>query len=271
LERLAVVQRHPDLSSDRGLAAMELLLSMAQMSGLTESLPALVDRRDWLGELRHAGPQPTTPGRGDEEPQALLTKFVAISKAADQTYLKTGDDGELRRGIEVWEHLDSRGTFAPLSPEALADAYLTVAMLYARRYEFDDRPDDLKRAFRYLRLTETHLIPGSDSDLLRRLSLATWLMLRYERHGDSIDLDQAIDSFKDVLARAPESGEPAVAAAANLGRGLLIRHELSGAMDDVERALSASVKAAGALRNDDPRRRHVLNLIKEARRRGAGK
>ena len=42
-------------------------------------------------------------------------------------------------------------------------------MLYARRYEVEERGEDLARAFGYLRQAQQHVIPGSDDNVVLQM------------------------------------------------------------------------------------------------------
>jgi hypothetical protein len=242
--RLAVLQRYPDLRSDRGSGALSVVVNYAVMTGLVETLPRVQSLQDWLRDTARPNPEPnreTARERLSLEGgvYALLNEFGAASANADQQFLRTHDLTEIRAGIELWETLVTGELFDDIPPEALVDSQLMAAMLYARRYEVESADADLDHAFALLRQARQHTVPGSESDILMRLSSATWLMLRFGRHNDRTDLDQAITSYTELVDMSPAGGRNAGVASANLGRALLVRQQLTGSHDDRRRAIQA--------------------------------
>ena len=156
----------------------------------------------------------------------FLGHFVGAAVAADRRYLETHDLTEIRTGIEVWESLVALGQLDGAEPETLVDAYLIVSMLYVRRAE----EGDLEQALNHLRKAQQHVAPGSFADLQSRMSEAAWLLLRFQSDGRREDLDEAIRIWGDLRDAGAEAG---ALAAANLGRALLIRHDLTGDPDDL--------------------------------------
>ena len=108
-------------------------------------------------------------------------------------------------------------------PELVVDAYLSVSMLYARRYEAQGSDDDLALALHYLDEARRHVVAGSFADLQVRMSTAAWLMVRFQAHGRR----RTSTRRSPVWSRLLDSDAGALAAA-NLGRALLARHELTG-------------------------------------------
>jgi hypothetical protein len=251
--RDAIIQRHPELASERGATALELTLSFAIMAGFVMLLPALQELQAWLRELQKpAAARPSAAPDAGSGPHALIGQFIEAAINADQTYLRTRDLTEVRRGIEVWEQIVAQGILSDAPPESLVDAYITVAMLYARRYEVDTHREDLDRAFGFLRRAEEHVIPGSHNDVLIKMSSATWLMLRFQMGKDRADLDQAIAGYGDVIAISPPESVNSAVASANLGRALLMRHRLTGAARDRRRGIEMLSNAALHLPRDHP-------------------
>jgi hypothetical protein len=188
-------------------------------------------------------------------PHEIVSRFVAAAINADKTYLRKRDLTEVRKGIGIWEQINKAGLLADAPPESLVEAHITVANMYARRYEVDRRPGDLDRSFSYLRRAEQHVIPGSDNDTLIKMSAATWLMLRFQHAGDSADLsdlDRAIAEYGEVIGMSPPGSVNAAVAAANLGRALLTRHRIAGSPADLEQAQKLLVEAVIKLGPDHP-------------------
>jgi len=243
--REAAVRLHPELASERGSAALEVVVSFATMTGLVTALPALQELQTWL---RNVGePTPAPPGSGHEAPRGLyelVGQFIDASVNADQTYLRTGDLTDVRKGIDVWERMTRSGLLAHAPPESLTEAHLMIAMLYARRYEVEERREDLDRAFGYLRQAQQHVIPGSGNDAAIRMSSASWLMLRFQTGKDRADLEQAIAGYGEVIGVSQTGSDERALARANLGRALLARFGLTGASDDLRQAREMLSNAA---------------------------
>jgi hypothetical protein len=251
--RAAVVDRHPKLATEHGEKALETVVSFAVMAGLVVSLPQLQELQAWLRGRREAPPARTRPDLGiDTPPQEVLGHFVAAAIQADKTYARTRDATDLRRGIEVWEQLSATDLLADAPPESLVEVHLTVAMLYARRFEVDARQADLDRAFALLRQAQVHVVPGSDNETLLRLSEANWLMVRFEAGENSADLDRAIVAYDNLIARAAPGSVNGAVARANLGRALHVRHRRTGVADDLARARASLAQAAVDLPRDHP-------------------
>ncbi|MCZ2860994.1 hypothetical protein [Blastococcus sp. VKM Ac-2987] len=251
--RAAVVDRHPQLATEPAGRALELVVSFAVMAGLVVSLPDLQELQAWLRGRREATPARPPAHLGiDTAPREILGHFVAAAVNADKTYARTRDASDLRRGIEVWEQLAVTGLLAEFPPESLVEAHLTVAMLYARRFEIDGRPADLERAFDLLRSAQHHVEPGSDNETLLRLASANWLMVRFDANGDPADLDRAIAGYGNLIARAAPGSVNGAVARANLGRALHVRYRRTGAPGDLARARASLVQAATDLPRDHP-------------------
>ena len=158
----------------------------------------------------------------------FLRHFVGAAIAADRHYARSGDAADIEDGIVVWEELATAGDLGGATPETAVDAYLSVSMLYARRYEARGGGGDLSLALHYLDGARRLVVAGSFADLQVRMSTAAWLMVRFQAEGRQEDLDEAIAGWSGLL----ESDAGALAAA-NLGRALLVRHELTGDPTDL--------------------------------------
>ena len=167
-----------------------------------------------------------------------LGHFVSAAVAADERFVRSRDASAICDGIVVWEQLADSGALADADPGALVDAYLAVSMLYARRHEVLGRSTDLSLALRYLREARRHVEPGSFADLQERMSRAACLLVRFQADGQPEDLDEAITGWTE-LVDAADAGVAALAAA-NLGRALLVRHELVGDPEDLRTAAGCS-------------------------------
>ena len=132
-------------------------------------------------------------------------------------------------------------------PESLVDTYLSVSMLYARRYEAQGRADDLSLALQYLDDARRHVVDGSFADLQVRMSTAAWRMVRFQAEGGREDLDEAIAVWSGLL----ESDAGALAAA-NLGRALLARHDLTGEPADLREGRRLLGMASVEMPRDHP-------------------
>lgn len=249
-ERTAVCDRNSELRSERGEAALEVLVSFAAITGSITTLPVLQEVQEWV-RSRPAADAPAALGPGSTT-YDVLAHFNGAAIAADREFLRTQDASKLRQGIDVWKRLVATGRLIELPPESLVQAYITVSMLYARRYELDTASEDLELAFRYLREAQRHVIPGSADDLLARISSASWLMLRFEADHDPADLDQAIAGWLEVHELAPANAADRGVAAANLGRALLIRQGLNGSREDLRVGRAMLLVASGELPPEHP-------------------
>lgn len=184
-----------------------------------------------------------------------LAHFVSAAVAADERFVRSRDASAICDGIVVWEQLSDSGALADADPQALVDAYLAVSMLYARRHEVLGRSTDLSLALRYLREARRHVEPGSFADLQERMSRAACLLVRFQADGQAEDLDEAIAGWSE-LVDAADAGVAALAAA-NLGRALLVRHELAGDPDDLEDGRRLLGQATARMPRDHPARRDV--------------
>jgi hypothetical protein len=254
--RRAVVAREPELASERGAAGLNIVVTYAVMTGLVTTLPRLQELQAWqrsLGEPAPSGDRPAPPADVNE----MLAVFAGAAARADQAFLRTGELGEIRQGIDTWRQIQDSGVLGGMPPESLVDALLMVAMLHARLYEVEHDERDLDAAFGFLREVEPHLVPGSHNDLLMRMSSATWLMLRFEQQGDPHDFDGAVAGYEDIRAVAPPGDLNGAIASANLGRALLIRHETSHSEADLRRARERLWEAERALPAGHPIRAEI--------------
>jgi hypothetical protein len=192
----------------------------------------------------------------------FLGPFVSAAVAADERYVRSRDAFEICEGIEVWERLADSGALAGAEPEGLVDAYLAVSMLYARRHEVLGRSSDLSLALRYLTEARRHVEPGSFADLQARMSRAACLLVRFQADGQPEDLDGAITGWTE-LVDAADAGVGALAAA-NLGRALLVRHELAGDPGDLEDGRRLLGQATAEMPRDHPARRDVELALRAA-------
>jgi hypothetical protein len=177
----------------------------------------------------------------------FLRQFVSAAIAADRRYVETRDVADIEAGIVVWEELATAGESGGATPEVAVDAYLSISMLYARRYEAQDGGDDLTLALHYLDEARRYVVAGSFADLQVRMSTAAWLMVRFQTEGRREDLDEAIAGWWGLL----ESRAGALAAA-NLGRALLVRHELTGDSADLDGARQLLGMASAEMPSDHP-------------------
>jgi hypothetical protein len=189
----------------------------------------------------------------------FLRHFVEAAVAADRRYAQTGDAVDVEAGIRVWEELASAGELGGATPEAAVDAYLSVSMLYARRYEARGGGGDLSLALRYLDEARRHVVAGSFADLQVRMSTAAWLMVRFQSEGRQEDLDQAIAGWSGLLGSDADA-----LAAANLGRALLDRHELTGDLADRQEGRRLLGMASVELPSDHPALRDVQVALRAA-------
>jgi hypothetical protein len=181
----------------------------------------------------------------------FLDQFVRAAVAADEHYVRAGDQSQIGEGIEVWERLQGSGALADAAPAAVAGARLAVAALYARR----NAPADASRALRELGLAEPHFVAGSLADLQARMTRAACLLARYRVLGEREDLDGAIAVWTGLL-----DTEARALAAANLGRALLTR----GGADDLPRGRRLLGQATAAMPRDHPARRDVEMALRAA-------
>jgi hypothetical protein len=189
----------------------------------------------------------------------FLRHFVGAAIAADRRYARTGDAAEVEAGISVWEALADAGELGGATPETAVDAYLSISMLYARRYEARAGGGDLSLALHYLDEARRHVVAGSFADLQVRMSTAAWLMVRFQSEGRQEDLDEAIAGWSGLLG----SGADALAAA-NLGRALLDRHELTGDLADLQEGRRLLGMASVELPSDHPALRDVQFALRAA-------
>jgi hypothetical protein len=189
----------------------------------------------------------------------FLRQFVGAAIAADRRYVRTGDAADVEAGIGVWETLATAGQLGATTPESAVDAYLSVSMLYARRYEARGGGGDLSLALHYLDQARRHVEEGSFADLQVRMSMAAWLMLRFQAEGRHEDLDEAIAGWSRLLGSDADA-----LAAANLGRALLDRHELTGQIADLHEGRRLLGMASVDLPSDHPALRDVQFALRAA-------
>ncbi len=91
------------------------------------------------------------------------------------------------------------------------------------------------------------MVAGSFADLQVRMSTAAWLMVRFQAEGRQEDLDEAIAGWSRLL----ESDAGALAAA-NLGRALLARHDLTGDPADLHEGRRLLGMASAEMPSDHP-------------------
>jgi hypothetical protein len=182
----------------------------------------------------------------------FLRHFVSAATAADRRYVRTQDPRDILAGIGVWESLVDAGGLEESSPSDLVDAYLTVSMLYTRRYEIRSGEEDLSNALRYLDQARPHVHEGSFADLQARMSLAALLMMRFRAQDDADDLDRAISVWTQLM-----DTEAGPLAAANLGRARLARHALAGDPSDLCEGRRLLGMATAAMPADHPARADV--------------
>jgi hypothetical protein len=188
----------------------------------------------------------------------FLRHFVVAAIAADRRYARSGDAADIEDGIAVWEELATAGEWGGATPETAVDAYLSVSMLYARRYETRGG-GDLSLALHYLDEARRHVVAGSFADLQVRMSTAAWLMLRFQAEGRREDLDEAIAGWSRLLGSDADA-----LAAANLGRALLDRHDLTGELLDLHEGRRLLGMASAGLPDDHPALRDVQFALRAA-------
>jgi hypothetical protein len=182
----------------------------------------------------------------------FAAQFVQVAIAADHSFIRTGDVGEVRKGVAFWEQVEASGAFANEPPEALVDLHISVSMLYARRFQVDARREDLERALSYLRRAQPHAIPGSPADFQARTASAAWLMMRFDADGEREDIDQAIAGWDELWQMHGEASPDRGLAAINLGRSLLRRYDLTSDLDDLARGCGFLELASIELEQDHP-------------------
>jgi hypothetical protein len=200
---------------------------------------------------------------GDDAPgmrlEEFLRHFVVAAAAADRRFARTQDARDVHAGIAVWESLVEADGLGESEPAELVDAHLAASMLYARRFEVRQAAKDLALARRLLEFARAHARPGSLADLQVRMSTAAWLMLRFHADADPADLDEAIAIWTALLAT-----DAAPLAAANLGRALLARHELTGSEQDLHDGRLLLGHATEELPADHPARADVELALRTA-------
>jgi hypothetical protein len=189
----------------------------------------------------------------------FLRHFVSAALAADRRYVRSHDAADIQAGIVVWEQLAGDPELEDLPSESLVDAYLGVSMLYARRHEALGSGEDLSLALRYLEYARRHVVAGSFADLQMQMSTAAWLMVRFQAEGRREDLDAAIAGWAGLL-----DSDAGALAAANLGRALLTRHDLSGDPEDRVEGLRVLGLASLEMPRDHPARADVEFALRAA-------
>ena len=189
----------------------------------------------------------------------FLRDFVAAAVAADRRFVRARDAADFEDGIALWEQL-AGGEWDGMAPEELlVDGYLSVSMLYARRYEARGGGGDLSLALRYLDEARRHVVAGSFADLQVRMSAAAWLLVRFQTERRREDLDEAISGWTGLLET-----DAGALAAANLGRALLTRHELSGDPEDLDLGRELLGIASVGMRQDHPALPDVQHALRAA-------
>jgi hypothetical protein len=189
----------------------------------------------------------------------FLRHFVGAAIAADRRYVETRNAADIEDGIAVWEELATAGELGGATPETAVDAYLSVSMLYARRSEARGGGGDLSLALHYLDEARRLVIAGSFADLQVRMSTAAWLMVRFQAEGRQEDLDEAIAGWSRLLGSDADA-----LAAANLGRALLDRHDLTGDLADLREGRRLLGMASVELPSDHPALRDVQFALRAA-------
>jgi hypothetical protein len=177
----------------------------------------------------------------------FLRDFVGAAIAADRRYVQTGDAADVEAGIAVWEELAPAEELGATTARTAVDVYLSVSMLYARRYEARGGGGGLSLALRYLDEARRYVVAGSFADLQVRMSTAAWLMVRFQSEGRHDDLDEAIAGWSRLLGSDADAP-----AAANLGRALLARHDLTGDPADLREGRRLLGTASAGLPSDHP-------------------
>jgi hypothetical protein len=189
----------------------------------------------------------------------FLRHFVLAAAAADRRLARTQDATDIHAGIAVWEDLSEAGALAESEPAELVDAHLAASMLYARRFEITRVADDLSLSRRALEFARAHARPGSFADLQAQMSMAALLLLRFHAERDPAVLDAAIEVWTRLLGT-----DAGPLAAANLGRALLDRHELSGDAQDLHDGRLLLGHATEELPADHPARADVELALRSA-------
>jgi RNA polymerase sigma-70 factor (sigma-E family) len=96
-------------------------------------------------------------------------------------------------------------------------------------------------------------VPASDSHAPMWLSnLGVALRVRFERTGEIVDLDSAIEVGRAAVAALPADHIDRAKAISNLGRALAERFERTGEIADLDSAIEAGRAAVAALPTDHP-------------------
>jgi hypothetical protein len=189
----------------------------------------------------------------------FLRHFVLAAAAADRRFARTQDPRDVYAGIAVWERLSDSGGLGEAEPEELVEAHLAASLLYTRRFEVRQAARDLALARRHLENARAHVRPDTFTDLQVRMSLAAWLMLRFQAEHAPEDLQEAIEIWTALMVT-----DAGALAAANLGRALLLRHSLTGDLEDLRDGRLLLGHATEEMPADHPARADVELALRTA-------
>jgi hypothetical protein len=216
-----------------------------------------------MAALERSGGLARPAPAGDDPAGMRLDEFlrhcVLSAAAADRRFVRSLNARDVHAGIVVWEGLLDGGALDEAEPAALVEPYLSVSMLYARRFESAGDVEDLALALRYLEDARGHVERGSFADLQARMSTGALLLLRHQSEGSMDDLEAAIEVWTDLLIT-----EAGPLAAANLGRALFARHALTGDPGDLRDSRLLLGMAAEEMPADHPARREIEFALKAA-------
>ncbi|MFB6892406.1 hypothetical protein ACFCX4_24190 [Kitasatospora sp. NPDC056327] len=137
-----------------------------------------------------------------------------------------------------------RAEAAGAEPETLARLWVRAASAYRRRYWDGGARADLDLAVDGYR---TALATGTTDLAARANDLAVTLTDRFDVTGRGADLEEAVRTVRDAMARTAEDSPEWAECAATLALCLWDRYDATGALDDLDRALHFGGRALAVL------------------------
>ncbi|MET8028565.1 CHAT domain-containing protein [Streptomyces avermitilis] len=147
------------------------------------------------------------------------------------------------------------------------DELANLAGARIRRFQRDGARDDLEEAVEAARRAVEATASDRTVELRHRLhTLGTVLVVRHRHTGNRTDLDQAIrfgyevlELGRNITGSAQRNDEIARGALGTLCNRLRTRYQLTGSVDDLDKAVEAGREAVGAPQSDG--RPHDIDLL----------
>jgi tetratricopeptide (TPR) repeat protein len=246
-EVVALVDAYPFLTEPAAITFLDSLLSSTHSHGDPCTGEHLVQMRsllEWCRDRQSEPPLPLTstiPLCGPSPGIRLLESSSAVIDAATQT--RTLDTpAELDRFIECWERIIADEAFSSMPVDWQSDGFNAAAIGLTSRLFVNQAAVDEHAALGYLRRAIRISRRTSPNHSKYLHNLAGLFANRARRLGSLSDLDKAIRASKLAVANSRE--DPWYGTfALYLGQQLRERYEWTGAIRDLQNAVSALDRA----------------------------